>query len=123
MRTNKYWELQRRSKSKKSYKGSFFLEKEDIDRDNFVGDNISGKIRNAPSKCSRVILQTTQVSCTQTFEDFCQTVRKKSAIEQQLLNATSLICDGVVLEIYLDHKFQWPQEGLNCESLAYQVVT
>ena len=22
--------------------------------------------------------------------------------------------DGVVLEIYLDHKFQWPQEGLNC---------
>ena len=32
-------------------------------------------------------------------------------------------CDGVMLEIYLDHKFQWPQEGLNCESLAYDVVT
>ena len=32
-------------------------------------------------------------------------------------------CDGVVLEIYLDHKFQWPQEGLNCEFLAYEVVT
>ena len=32
-------------------------------------------------------------------------------------------CDGVVLEIYLDHKFQWPQEGLNCESLACEVVT
>ena len=32
-------------------------------------------------------------------------------------------CDGVVLEIYLDHKFQWPQEGLNCESVAYEVVT
>ena len=32
-------------------------------------------------------------------------------------------CDGFVLEIYLDHKFQWPQEGLNCESLAYEVVT
>ena len=31
-------------------------------------------------------------------------------------------CDGVVLEIYLDHKFQWPQEGLNYESLAYEVV-
>ena len=29
-------------------------------------------------------------------------------------------CDGVVLEIYLDHKFQWPQEGLNCEFLAYE---
>ena len=33
------------------------------------------------------------------------------------------ICDGVILEIYLDHKFQWPQEDLNCESLAYEVVT
>ena len=33
------------------------------------------------------------------------------------------ICDGVVLEIYLEHKFQWPQEGLNCEFLAYEVVT
>ena len=33
------------------------------------------------------------------------------------------ICDGVVLEIYLDHKFQWPQEGWNWESLAYEVVT
>ena len=32
-------------------------------------------------------------------------------------------CDGVVLEIYLDHKFQWTQEDLNCESLAYKVVT
>ena len=33
------------------------------------------------------------------------------------------MCDGVVLKIYLDHPFQWPQEGLNCESLAYKVVT
>ena len=32
-------------------------------------------------------------------------------------------CDGAVLETYLDHKFQLPQEGLNCESLAYEVVT
>ena len=34
-------------------------------------------------------------------------------------------CDGVVLEIYFDHKFQWTQEDLNCESLAhaYEVVT
>ena len=31
-------------------------------------------------------------------------------------------CDGALLEIYLDHKFQWPQEYLNCESLAYEVV-
>ena len=32
-------------------------------------------------------------------------------------------CDGVVLKIYLDYKFQWPQEGLYNESLAYEVVT
>ena len=32
-------------------------------------------------------------------------------------------CDGAVPEIYLDHKFQWPQEGLNSKSLAYEVVT
>ena len=32
-------------------------------------------------------------------------------------------CDSVVLEIYLDYKFQWPQESLNCESLACEVVT
>ena len=32
-------------------------------------------------------------------------------------------CDGVVLEIDLDHKFQWPQENLNCESRAYEVVS
>ena len=36
---------------------------------------------------------------------------------------TLAYCDGVVLEIYLDHKFQQPQESLNCESLAYKVVT
>ena len=28
-----------------------------------------------------------------------------------------------VLEIYLYHKFQWPQEGLNCKSLVYEVMT
>ena len=32
-------------------------------------------------------------------------------------------CNSVVLKIYLDHKFQWPQEGLNYKSLAYEVVT
>ena len=28
-----------------------------------------------------------------------------------------------MLEIYLDHKFPWSQEGLNCESLAHEAVT
>ena len=32
-------------------------------------------------------------------------------------------CNSIVLEIYLDHKFQRPQKGLNSESLAYEVVT
>lgn len=32
-------------------------------------------------------------------------------------------CDGVLLEIYLDHKFHWPWEGLKCESLACEVFT
>ena len=40
-----------------------------------------------------------------------------------LINVTSMYCDGVVLEIYLDYTFQWPQEGLNCEPLAYEAVT
>ena len=31
--------------------------------------------------------------------------------------------DRVVLEIYFDHKLQWPQDGLNCKSLEYEVVT
>ena len=31
--------------------------------------------------------------------------------------------DGVVLEIYLDHKFQWPQEGWTANHLTYEVVT
>ena len=32
-------------------------------------------------------------------------------------------CDSVVLKICLDHKFQWLQEGLNYESLKYNIVT
>ena len=28
-------------------------------------------------------------------------------------------CDGVLLENYLNHNFQWPQDGLNCESLPF----
>ena len=28
-------------------------------------------------------------------------------------------CDGIVLEIYLDHKFQWPQEGLSLKKIGH----
>ena len=44
--------------------------------------------------------------------------KKRNNFRKHLLD-----CDGVVLEIYLDYKFQWPKEGLNCESLIYEVVT
>ena len=30
--------------------------------------------------------------------------------------------NGVVLEILMNHKFQWPQEGSNCEHLTYNAV-
>ena len=32
-------------------------------------------------------------------------------------------CDGTVLDIYLDHKFQCLQEGLNGETLACDANT
>ena len=32
-------------------------------------------------------------------------------------------CDGAVLEIYLDHKSQQLQEGLDCKSLVQEVFT
>ena len=34
-----------------------------------------------------------------------------------------LICGGVVLEILMDHKFQWSQEGLNCKPFTCNAVT
>ena len=33
--------------------------------------------------------------------------------------ALKQFCDGVMLDNYFDHKFQWPQEGLNCNSLGH----
>ena len=49
-----------------------------------------------------------------TTDGFCLDI----STSRQVLN-----CDGAVLEIYLNRKFQWPQKGLNCEPLAYDVVT
>ena len=43
--------------------------------------------------------------------------------DSKYVKVNNVNCDGAVLEIYLNHKFQWPQEGLNCESLAYEVIT
>ena len=44
----------------------------------------------------------------------------------QLLNISpkkKVYFNGFLLEIYLDQKFQWLQGGLNCEPIAYEVVT
>ena len=43
---------------------------------------------------------------------------RDTSTSSQVLNS-----DSVVLEIYFDHKLQWPQEGLNCKPLEYEVVT
>ena len=43
--------------------------------------------------------------------------QRDTSTSSQVLN-----CDGAVLKIYLNHKIQWPQEGLNSESLAYEIV-
>ena len=32
-------------------------------------------------------------------------------------------CDGVVSNILMDHIFQWPEEGLNCEPLTCSAVS
>ena len=54
-----------------------------------------------------------------TDSDFMQNnLRGDTSTSSQVAN-----CDGVMLEIYLDHKFQWPQESVNCESLAYKFIT
>ena len=39
--------------------------------------------------------------------------------------ANLILVSAVVsmLKIYLNHKFQWPQESLNCKSVEYEVVT
>ena len=48
-----------------------------------------------------------------TYIDLC----KDTSTSSQVSN-----WDGAVLEIYLDHKFQWLKDGLKCESLTYEVL-
>ena len=53
-----------------------------------------------------------------------RTLEKKEGLSWDISTSSQVSnCDGVLLENYFDHKFQWPQEGLNCESLAYELVT
>ena len=46
---------------------------------------------------------------------------KTTLVWNELSSSSS--CDGAMHEIFLNHKFQWPQEGLNSEFIAYEVVT
>ena len=73
----------------------------------------------------------TKISCWSAFSETNEFMKKQhyviriqiiSSLLKKVVIETSC-CDSVVLEIYLDYKFQWPQESLNCESLACEVVT
>ena len=62
------------------------------------------------------------------FSDFwnksvCNTTYLFNLIWDTSISSLISNCDGVVLEICMDHKFQWQQEGLICEFLVYEVVT
>ena len=56
---------------------------------------------------------------------FYESLKKQFNLKLMLRYAVKITLnyDGVVLEICLDHKSQCTQEGLNCESLAYKVLT
>ena len=57
------------------------------------------------------------------YDEPCQTSKTERFAKKVNGGKELIICDSVVLEIYLDYKFQWPQEDFNCESLAYEVVS
>ena len=57
------------------------------------------------------------------FADLEYQIRYFTTVVADLCWVTSILShvsnyDGLVLEICLSHKFQWPQEGLNCESFV-----
>ena len=55
--------------------------------------------------------------------NFVAPLKSKTFMLRYLTSSQVSNCDGAVLQIYLGHKFQWPQEGLTCKSLAYEAVT
>ena len=73
-----------------------------------------------------VILQEWGQACPSMPKEASRTLRFQKLNEVYWDTSTSSQVsnyDGVLLEIYLDHKFQWPQGGLNCKSLIYKMVT
>ena len=53
----------------------------------------------------------------QDYIDIVNSVQSHSKCWDTLTLSQASNYDGFALKIYLDHKFLWPQEGLNYESL------
>ena len=83
-------------------------------------------LRNSRSQVSKSKFTATYGTDTisfrrsQIWQDLPQDIKNPDTLN--LLKFNTKICDSVVLEIYLDKKFQWLQEGLNCESLVHELV-
>ena len=76
------------------------------------------KIESAKqSRCSTLWEKTREKKVFQKVESLGNQISRYFNFEP------SFNSDSVVLEIYFDHKLQWPQERLNCKSLEYKVVT
>ena len=59
------------------------------------------------------------IACPRETRSSCfLTSIKETSISSQVSN-----CNVAVLEICLDHKFQWQQEGLSCETLPCKIIT
>ena len=55
--------------------------------------------------------------------DFCL-LKKQTFVNNIIIcSCKNEETNGAVLEIKLDQKFLWPQEGLDCKALEYEVVT
>ena len=54
----------------------------------------------------------------QDFANFFAGVSQNEDLFQKSQCISKCLSQWCRARIYLDYKFQWPQEGLNCESLA-----
>ena len=55
--------------------------------------------------------------------DFCLLKKQTFVNDIIICSCKNEEPNGAVLEIKLDQKFLWPQEGLDCKALEYEVVT
>ena len=84
---------------------------------NYLSESILFQLQIGSKVCNFISLNRSPSQTTDNFDSFLDNLKLN------LHAMTDNNCDGVMLEIYYDHKFHWPQEGLNYESLAYEVVT